>query len=351
MGWTWSGRSRSRSRTGRSSTRWCSGSAGKVVLWDTATGQELRRFKGNEEAPENQQPGIAHLAFSPDTRTLVLAGFDGVIRLVDWSTGRAIATCEGHTSAIAQIAFAPDGRSFASASHDKTVRLWETFIGQPIATFKGHEGPVLGVAFSADGRTLYSASSDTTALAWDVTGMSVDGKLSQSPANAAQLQGAWQELAVDDVGKGHLAVWRLVASRESVQLLGQQVYLVDPKKVDQLFRDLSSDNFPVREKATQELEKYGRWMEGRLLAALEDPPTLEVRRRLERMLNILKVAGAMTLKQERLRMYRTMTVLEQVGTAEARKVLEDLTRGAPEIELQREAELSLLRLQKRNGST
>ncbi len=44
-----------------------------------------------------------------------------------------------------------------------------------------------------------------------------------------------------------------------------------------------------------------------------------------------------------------MQVLEQIGDQAAIKVLDDLARGAAEPELQRQAELSLKRLQKRVG--
>jgi WD40 repeat protein len=320
---------------------------GKVQLWDVPTGQTLRHFLAKEDTPENQQPVIADLAFSPNGKAIAVSGYDGVIRLVDWTTGKFLTSCEGHTSAAESIAFAPDGRTLASGSFDKTVRLWEAFTGKCIEVLKDHDGPVAAVAFAPNGRTIYSASADGRALMWDPSAPIFEkaGKI-----DAGEQQKLWDALANEAANVGQSASWRWASSPgETPDVLRSKVYLLDPKKVDQLFVDLDAREFVVREKATQELEKYGRWMEGRLETALQDPPSLEVKRRIERMIGALRIAGAITLKQERLRMLRVMQVLEQIGDEKARETLDALAKGAAEPELQREAELSLKRLQKRAG--
>ena len=313
--------------------------AGKVILWDLPTLHELRRFSPKDEANPTSPMLATDLVFSPDGRTIAVAGYDGYVHLADRTLGKHLRTCEGHTSAVHSVAFSPDGRWFASTSFDKTVRVWETFMGLPIAVLSGHQGPVKAAAFSADGRIVYTASADCSILAW-----AVPGKLSTPKPSFPE---SWLELANEDVVRGNAALWQMAsAPRESAVFLDKQIatVLVDPKKIDRLFADLNSEVFAVRERATQDLEKYGRWMEGRLEAALRNPPTLESRRRLERMINILRSAGAMSLKQERLRMHRVLSILEQAATPEAKKVLEALSNGAPEPDLQREAELALKRI-------
>jgi WD40 repeat protein len=319
-------------------------SGGKVQLWDVPTGQALRHFLAKEDAPENQQPAIADLAFSPDGRTLAIAGFDAVIRLFDWTSGKLLMTCEGHKGAVTSVAFAPDGHTFASTSFDKTVRLWETSTGKTVETLKGHEGPVTQVAFAPNCRAFSSCSADGRVLSWDPTASIL---ASPGPLDGDKRKSLWHLLANENAALGQSATWRWVAApKDAPEFLGSQVYLLDPKKVDQLFRDLDAKEFLTREKATQELEKYGRWMEGRLETALNDPPSLEVKRRIERMLGLLRVNNAITLKQERIRMLRIMQALEQIGDQPSIKVLDDLARGAAEPGLQVEAELALKRLQK-----
>lgn len=63
---------------------------------------------------------------------------------------------------------------------------------------------------------------------------------------------------------------------------------VDEQKVAGLLADLDSDQFAVRNKATTELMKLGKRVEEHLKNALAGKPSLEARRRLEQLLNLLK---------------------------------------------------------------
>jgi WD40 repeat protein len=64
-------------------------------------------------------------AFSPDGRTLALAGAHGDIILWDESAVRPRATLRGHRGRVWALAFSPDGRRLASGGNDMTVRLWD----------------------------------------------------------------------------------------------------------------------------------------------------------------------------------------------------------------------------------
>jgi hypothetical protein len=227
------------------------------------------------------------------------------------------------------------------------VRLWEAFSGLQVAAFGGHQGPVTALALLKNGREIFSGSTDTSILLWDSTGLSPNGVLPQLTMGQPELIAAWVELASEQASRGHHALWQAVASaKEGVPFLGSQLYLLDPKKVDKLFADLNSEQYRVRTDATKELEKYGIWMKGRLLAMHKNPPTLEVQRRVDQMLAKLDVPGSLSLEQERLRVRRVMLVMEQVGSPEALAVLEKLAGGAPEADLQQEAKASLERLKR-----
>jgi WD40 repeat protein len=317
-----------------------------VELFDVPTGQELRKIASKEGVPPAALPRIADLAFSPDGKTLGLACYDGVVRLVDWTAAKQLGEFEGHTSSVLGIAFAPDGRSFATAGFDKTVRIWETFLGKSIAVCSGHIGPATAVSFSSDGRTVFSASADTTLAAWDATGSRDGGTLAVKELSDDEFRRAWQDLTSEDPAVGPKALWRLCGAPSTTDRIGKTIYLVDPARVDRLFADLDSDDFSVREKATLQLKLNGRWMEGRYEVALRDPASLEAKRRIEWLVELLRGKEALTLRQERLRMHRALSVLEQLGDESARRVLDDLAKGAPEPDLQKEAELSLNRLRR-----
>lgn len=103
--------------------------------------------------------------------------------------------------------------------------------------------------------------------------------------------------------------------------------------------DLDSAEFAAREQATRELARRGEAVEGALRKLLEGRPSLEVRRRVEMLLEKLKGA-------DRLRALRAIEVLEHLDTAQSRHLLEALAGGAPGACWTQEAKASLQRLSK-----
>jgi hypothetical protein len=80
----------------------------------------------------------------------------------------------------------------------------------------------------------------------------------------------------------------------------------------------------VRQRAIGELEKRGRTALPHLHQALDGKPTLDVRKR---VLKLLEQAPASPWPAETLRALRAVWVLEHIGTPEARRGLEALAKG------------------------
>lgn len=91
---------------------------GRVNLWDVRTGLLLVSFQTDEV--------IQSLAFSPDGRLLATGGSfkNNFVRLWSAGSGEQLRTLEGHTSGVTQLIFSPDSRYLVSASHDGVVRVW-----------------------------------------------------------------------------------------------------------------------------------------------------------------------------------------------------------------------------------
>ncbi|NIO87684.1 MAG: hypothetical protein GTN53_44300 [Candidatus Aminicenantes bacterium] len=138
-----------------------SGSAdSRVCLWDSATGKEIRTFKGHAG-------GVSSVALTADGKYLVSGSWDKTVRLWDLNTGREIRTFKGHVEGVNSVALSGDGKYLVSGSYDKTVRLWDLNTGREIRTL-GHADGVRSVALSADGKYLVSGSMDKTIRLWDL---------------------------------------------------------------------------------------------------------------------------------------------------------------------------------------
>jgi hypothetical protein len=83
-----------------------------------------------------------------------------------------------------------------------------------------------------------------------------------------------------------------------------------------------------------------------LQRALQNQPSLELRRRAEDLLE--KLAGAVPAPEE-LRVLRALQVLEQIDTPEARQVIQTLAEETPVSWLRQDARECLERLSKRRN--
>src|SRR5262249_56199696 len=105
----------------------------------------------------------------------------------------------------------------------------------------------------------------------------------------------------------------------------------EDKHRGQMVADLDAEDFAAREKAVEELEKLGEPAELALRKALKDRPSIEVKRRIEQLLEKLR------LPPERLQALRGLEVLEHLDKPEARQLLAKLADGAPDAWLTQEA--------------
>jgi len=303
---------------------------GQLRLWDTATGAVVRTWS----VPAD----VTGAALTPDGRAVVTAAPDGVT-LWEAATGRE--RFRGKSAVV--VACSPDGRVLAAAD-GATVRLLDARTGKGFARLAGHEADVQALAFTPDGKSLVSGSADSTALVWDV----VRPAAKVEEPGAERLAELWAELADADAGKAFRAVAALEGSpKGAAALLAERLKPVpapDAKQVAGWVGDLNADSFDAREKAAAELARLGELARPALEEALQKRPSAELRRRAEELLGRLKPGGALSAAE--LRHLRAVEALEGVGTPEAKKLLEELAKGAPGARLTREADAALRRLEK-----
>ncbi|MBI3409463.1 MAG: WD40 repeat domain-containing protein [Planctomycetes bacterium] len=107
--------------------------------------------------------GVAGLAFSPDGKTLVSAGWDN--KLIWWRV-RGSEFVAGDTAAGSPsgVAFSPDGKTLISGGADAHVHLWKN--GKQARPLAGHQNRPFAVAFSPCGKLLASGCGEPTVRVW-----------------------------------------------------------------------------------------------------------------------------------------------------------------------------------------
>jgi WD40 repeat protein/predicted Ser/Thr protein kinase len=130
-----------------------------LVLFDVASGK-TQRLAGHRDR-------AAHLAFSPDGRTLASGGVDGLIQIWDVPSGERRGSLPGHLEEASGIAFTPDGRTLASVNLGLEMKLWHLPTLRELATL-----PLLNggnrLAFASGGRHVAINTADTEVMVWEV---------------------------------------------------------------------------------------------------------------------------------------------------------------------------------------
>jgi hypothetical protein len=178
-------------------------------------------------------------------------------------------------------------------------------------------------------------------LLWDMT------RIDSLRLPLGSLDARWADLANADPTIACRAVWALAdAPALAVPFLAARLKPVaapDAAQVRRWIADLGDAQYAKRQSAMAELERLGCLVEEPLATALQTAPELEVRRRIERLLDAIPGAPAPAA----LRPLRAIHVLELIGSPEARTVLQALAGGAPAAWPTCEARAGLERLKKR----
>ncbi|HEY7315168.1 MAG TPA: WD40 repeat domain-containing protein [Gemmataceae bacterium] len=339
-----------------------------LVVQDVKTGQEWARLSGGVREPFALSPNgkiLAATVYEPkppppgepldsaprstDARAIVL---------MELASGKQLLRIETGANGFSRLAFAPDGRTLATVDDDG-FRLWDAATGKELfRRVLPRKSGMLGypfatsLAFLPGGDRLATGLMDGTTLIWDLEPKTWRAGVVVKDLDGRDLERLWADLASDDAGKAHRAVWTLAAApSKAVPFLKDHLHpvaSVDAKEVQRLLGDLDSEQFAVRAPAGKKLAALGEQTEPALRQALEGKPSLEVRKRLEALrANAILVGHGRVRSAEVLRTLRAIRSLEYIGSAEARKVLQTLADGDPAARSTRCAQETLRRLQRR----
>jgi WD40 repeat protein len=147
----------------RDSTRvWTTALDGTARQWDVRTGTEQLRLTHESVEPL----GVYRSLLSPDERTVLTTGQNGLARLWNADDGSLVATLRGHEAAVMHGEFVDHGRKVLTGSYDGTLRWWDARDGREIAVARAHEGRMRELAISRDGELVASAGDDAMVRVW-----------------------------------------------------------------------------------------------------------------------------------------------------------------------------------------
>ncbi|HEX7312125.1 MAG TPA: protein kinase [Gaiellaceae bacterium] len=143
-----------------------------TTLWNTAT------WRPDGPPLRSSQGGWDWVDFSPDGRTLAIAGAKGRVELWDVATKKKVrdlkdpAAATSHEPALAFVSYSPDGRLIAAGAQESNhVTLWDAASGRPIGrplTVKPPGGGAQWVSFSPDSKWIVAPGAPGTVGIWDV---------------------------------------------------------------------------------------------------------------------------------------------------------------------------------------
>jgi WD40 repeat protein len=138
-----------------------------VRLWDMTTGNEVRVIPTGAVVPA--------VAFSPDGKVLASGLGDGRLVLWDVATGEQLRALGGAPGSTLAVAFSPDGWLLAAAGPteegDKRmhgVRLWSAVTGKLLRTW---EETGASFAFAQNGKVLGILGKDGAVRLWELEGL------------------------------------------------------------------------------------------------------------------------------------------------------------------------------------
>jgi hypothetical protein len=237
----------------------------------------------------------------------------------------------------------------SSRSNDwsRPATFWDISTGQLLGEVRGHLGGVTTLAFSPDGRQLITGGTDGNVLVWDVGALPTARPPAPRQPTRQELEDLWVRLAGSDVQRAYETILVFSAGgKESVAFLQGRLAPargLSEAALQQAIADLNDGRYAVRAKASALLATQDVYAAKALCRALHDPGvSLEMRRRIELLLPKLQRPAAPSPGE--LRALRALAILERIGDAEARKLLEVLAAGSPAARLTQQARAALVHL-------
>lgn len=287
------------------------------------------------------------IAISPDGRDIVVTDKFNNMRIYEMASGKIISHSRGPGIGH-NPRYSPRGNVIASSS-DEYVSLIDAYTGRYLAKYVSDGGAIQSIAFSPDGSKLAAGLANTTILIWDVT-KNVEPRKVGGTIDDINKERFWEGLISSDMERVAEAINQMSAGDAGVATyLGEKMNNIRgldmlKKEASAAMRDLDNDRVDIREAAFSKVKSIGPMIDNMLREALRVEASIEVRERIEELLN--EWARPMPIgDSETLRRHRVIRILERMATRESRRELERIKSDSPIVRERNEAAKALGRLE------
>ena len=137
-------------------------------VWDLATGDLVASSEDPRAWPPDTCCYPLHIAFSPDGSRLAATWYDHA-RVLDVRTGAWVTELRGHRSVVTDITYSPDGSRLLTSSMDGTVRFWDAVTGAALTSAAAPTGQLTALALAPDGTAMLTGDDAGLVRLWEVT--------------------------------------------------------------------------------------------------------------------------------------------------------------------------------------
>jgi len=143
---------------------------GLCKLWSVPECQEIRTLRGHKI-------NVGAVTFHPQSTltlpptssvNLASCSADGEVKLWNLVDEIPAGDIESHGCRVARVQYHPSGRFLATACHDNTWRLWDLEVNQEVLHQEGHSKGVHDISFQCDGSIALTGGLDCYGRVWDL---------------------------------------------------------------------------------------------------------------------------------------------------------------------------------------
>lgn len=201
-----------------------SGLEGRPGSWPLAEKQITPTKSGSPTVPIWKINSVQACAFSPDSRTLAVAGAGSPVRFFDLATGKERLSCEGVKVHIYRIAFSPDGKQVAAGKIHDEVTVCDAATGKLMHRFKRSQDEISGLVYAGNEQLVCSSWGSEIRVFDTKKGASVSSIVLKGDcmvndiafsAERNELVAHWQKIGAN---AAHATIWNWADRKERLDI-------------------------------------------------------------------------------------------------------------------------------------